>query len=394
MVRKILHLDLDAFFCAVEELRDASLRGKAFAVGGRPDQRGVVSSCSYAARKFGVRSAMPMAVALRQCPGLIVVSPHFRAYSVASRQVMQRLRQLTPLVEQISIDEAFMDVSALPGEAEALARQLQAQIHAELSLPCSLGVAANKLVAKIATDVGKLRARQAGVSGSPNAVTVVPPGTEAEFLAGLPVEMLWGVGPKTAERLERELHIRTIGDLAGQPPAELARLFGKNGWELAERARGIDDRPLEMERQAKSISQERTFARDLTDRQELLDTLQRLSQKVAESLHKHALSGVTVKIKLRWPDFTTITRQVTLPQPAQEAELIFSTAQALFEREWQPSRAVRLIGVGVSGLEAKPLQLGLWDEQVQKDRRLEDAIEDLQQRYGKAAPKRGLKSGS
>ncbi|MBI4771414.1 MAG: DNA polymerase IV, partial [Chloroflexi bacterium] len=206
MPRKILHLDLDAFFCAVEEQRDPALRGQAFAVGGRPEARGVVASCSYAARRFGVRSAMPMARAVKLCSGLIIVPSRHKVYSDVSRQVMERLYDLTPLVEQISIDEAFLDVSDLPESGEALARRLQATMRDELRLPCSLGVATNKLVAKIASDVGKAAAR---TGAPPNAILVVPPGEEAAFLAPLPAAALWGVGPKTATRLAG-LGIHTI----------------------------------------------------------------------------------------------------------------------------------------------------------------------------------------
>jgi DNA polymerase-4 len=186
--RKILHLDLDAFFCAVEELQDPSLRGLAFAVGGKPDQRGVVSSCSYAARRFGVRSALPMSQAVRMCPNLIIRPPQFKAYRTASEQVMARLNNLTPFVEQISIDEAFLDVTMLPDGAEVIARHLQAQINSELGLPCSLGVASNKLVAKIANNIGK---DQAGKDAPPNAIMVIAPGKEAEFLAPLGTRELW-----------------------------------------------------------------------------------------------------------------------------------------------------------------------------------------------------------
>ncbi len=196
--RRIIHLDLDAFYCAVEEQRDPSLIGKPFAVGGQPDQRGVVSSCSYAARAHGVRSAMPMRTALNLCPELLIVSSHFSAYRAASQQVMKRLRSLTPLVEQISIDEAFLEVTDLPDPVKEIAHRLQDGIRGDLNLPCSLGIATNKLVAKIATDVGKMAVKK-GVS--PNAITIVPPGEEAAFLAPLPVRMLWGVGPKTAEKL-------------------------------------------------------------------------------------------------------------------------------------------------------------------------------------------------
>ena len=231
MPRTILHIDLDAFYCAVEETRNPDLRGKAFAVGGRPDERGVVASCSYAARRMGVRSAMPMSRALRLCPGLIIVSSRHSLYSEISRQVMQRLHYLTHLVEQISIDEAFLDISGIREAPEITARGLQSRIRDELQLPCSIGIASNKLVAKIATEVGKSLAlreiKEKGEIKPPNAVTVVPPGEESAFLAPLPADMLWGVGPKTSARLT-ELGIYTIGDIAKWPESELIRMFGEN----------------------------------------------------------------------------------------------------------------------------------------------------------------------
>jgi len=224
MSRTILHLDLDAFFCSVEELRDPSLRGKPFAVGGRPDERGVVASCSYAARALGVHSAMPMSQALRLSPRLIVVPGRHAAYGEISGQVMQRLRQLAPLVEQISIDEAFVDISDIREPAAETARRVQKQIMDELRLPSSVGVASNKLVAKLATDAGKKAARG---SSPPQALTVIESGREAEFLAPLPVAMLWGVGPKTEQKLSR-LGIRTIGQLAALGERDLAALFGEH----------------------------------------------------------------------------------------------------------------------------------------------------------------------
>jgi DNA polymerase-4 len=250
-LRKIIHLDLDAFFCAVEELHDASLTGKPFAVGGRPDERGVVASCSYAARAYGVRSAMPMAQALRLCPGLRILSSHHRLYHEVSAKVMDHLHRLTPLVEQISIDEAFLDVSDLSQDPIDIARLLQESINTDLKLPCSLGVATNKLVAKIANDVGKAATRG---SGPPNAITDAPPGQEAAFLAPLPVLTLWGVGPKTADRLS-DIGVQTIGDLARLPEKELIGMFGKVGQELWLHANGIDDRPIITEHEIKSISQ-------------------------------------------------------------------------------------------------------------------------------------------
>jgi len=385
MIRKVLHLDLDAFFCAVEELHDPSLRGKPFAVGGRPEERGVVASCSYAARKFGVRSAMPMSRALRLCPGLIVISHHRGNYSVMSRQVMERLRTLSPLVEQISIDEAFVDISDLHEDPQMIAKRLQKQVNNELGLPCSIGIAANKLTAKIATEVGKKSALSGASAQSkgqpPNAVTVVPPGTEAAFLAPLPADMLWGVGPKTAARLA-ENGIRTIGDIARHPEADLIRWFGENGRDLAQRARGIDDGPVVTEHETKSISQEVTFARDVSDDKTLAETLRQLSAEVGRQLRKSEPAGKTVKLKLRWPDFTTLTRQVTLPQPTDQDEQIYATALNLLGKVRAKGKAVRLIGVGVSGLGAPLRQLELWDARVEKQRKLQGVVDDIRKRFG------------
>jgi DNA polymerase-4 len=384
-LRTILHLDLDAFFCAVEEQRDPSLVGKPFAVGGRAEERGVVSSCSYAARQFGVRSAIPMARALKLCPGLIVLPSRHGVYSQVSRQVMQRLESLTPLVEQISIDEAFLDVSDLPEEGSQLAHQLQALIREELGLPCSLGVATNKLVAKTATDVGKAAARSAR---PPNAITVVTPGEEAVFLAPLPIEALWGVGPKTANRL-KELGIHTIGDMARWPEVDLARMFGKLGHDLSLRSRGIDDRPVVTAHEAKSISQETTFARDVSDAAILRRTLFDLADGVGRRLRQEGLSGTTIKLKIRWPDFTTLTRQATLDHTTDQAGEIYETAVELFEKVWRAGQPVRLIGVGASGLGPPVRQLSLWDGDIEKDRRLQEAVDLLRQRYGKRVVVRG-----
>jgi DNA polymerase-4 len=379
MARKILHLDLDAFFCAVEEQHNPELVGKAFAVGGRPEERGVVASCSYAARRFGVRSAMPMARALRLCPSLIIVSSRHGDYSKVSQEVMKRVKSLSPSFEQISIDEAFIDVSDLPESGEEQARKLQARIRTELGLPCSIGVASNKLLAKIANDVGKASARG---EGPPNAITVVEPGGEAAFLAPLPVMALWGVGPKTAERLE-EKGIRTIGDLARWPEAELVRMFGKNGADLSVRARGIDDRPVEPSHETKSISQETTFSKDITNADSLVRTLRNLSEGVGRRLRKENLCGTTVKIKLRWQDFTTLTRQVTLSQPTDQDIEIFEAALKLFEANWRKGQPVRLLGVGVSGLGPPVRQLSLWDDGSEKERRLQAAVDALRERYGR-----------
>lgn len=389
--RKILHLDLDAFFCAVEELRRPELRGKPFAVGGRPNERGVVASCSYAARKLGVHSAQPMNQALRLCPGLEIVPPDHSAYAEASEHVMAILRDLTPLVEQISIDEAFLDVSDLPEAGEVIARRLQAQVLQVTRLPCSLGVAANKLVAKIATDVGK--AEQRG-GGSPQAVKVVPAGGEAAFLAPLPVRALWGVGTKTEQRL-LELGIHTIGDLARLSELELVRVFGKSGRDFSRHARGMDERAVVNEHEVKSISQEITFDRDVANLQRVKAVLKDLSAQVAFRLRQSALCAGTIRLKLRWSDFTTISRQVTLAQPVDQDGLIYATVERLCEEAWQPGRKVRLIGVGGSSLAGRPQQPALWDQPSDKERRLLEAVDELREKFGRQAilPGRTLGTG-
>ncbi|MBN1450321.1 MAG: DNA polymerase IV [Anaerolineales bacterium] len=385
MPRTILHLDLDAFYCAVEENQNPELRGKPFAVGGKPSERGVVSSCSYAARQFGVRSAMPMSRALRLCPGLIIVPGRHRLYSEASKQVMERLNKLTPMVEQISIDEAFLDISSLPDPPERIARGLQAGIRDELGLPCSIGIAPNKLVAKIATEVGKKTAKG---DQPPFALTIVPSGKEAEFLAPLPADMLWGVGPKTSARLS-ELGIHTIGDIARWPEEELVRLFGENGRDMARHARGQDERPVVSEHEIKSISQEVTFSRDVRDDKSLEKTLIELSAQVGRRLRKNELAGTTVKLKIRWPDFTTLTRQVTLPGNTNQDDEIAKTALGLLRKIRRPGQAVRLIGVGVSGLGEPMRQLELWEAGTEKARKLQEALDELKEKYGEDAIQRG-----
>jgi DNA polymerase-4 len=384
-VRTILHLDLDAFFCEVEQRRDPALQGRAFAVGGRPESRGVVASASYAARQLGVHSAMPMAQAVRLCPGLIVVPPNFADYRAASQQVMARLHALTPLIEQISIDEAFLDATALGEPGDTLAARLQASIRDDLALSCSLGVASNKLVAKIATDVGKSMVRSGAM---PQAIYVVAPGDEAAFLAPLPATALWGVGPRTAEKLAM-LGIHTIGEIAAWPPADLARRFGQHGEDLSRRARGIDDRPIVTERAAKSISQETTFARDVTDRAFLEQTLRGQAADIAQKLRRKDLMGATVRLKIRWPDFTTPTRQLSLPHPTDDEQTIAEAALRLFAQVWTGEQAVRLIGVGVSGLGAVPRQLSLWDipaaptpEEQARQQRVQAALAAIQARFG------------
>lgn len=385
--RKIIHLDLDAFFCAVEELHDPSLRGKPFAVGGRPEARGVVASCSYAARAVGVRSAMSMWRAQRLCPELIIVPARHGAYGEVSRQVMARLQDVTPLVQQLSIDEAFCDVTDLPQSGEEIARMLQQRIRTELGLPCSLGVASNKLVAKIANTVGKAAAVKGNKRGdTPNAITVVPPGAEAAFLEPLPCDELWGVGPKTAERL-RALGLHTIGDIARAPEKTLIAEFGKNGADLATRARGRDESPIIVERERKSVSQETTYIKDVHQVDVLRKTLYAQAKEVAVTLQRKQIVGATVKIKLRWSDFTTLTRQQTLAEPTNDARTIHKAAVELLDKTWD-GRPVRLLGVGVSNFAAHVHQATLFDAPDEKRERLDDTLKALRARFGDQAVKR------
>lgn len=383
--RKVLHLDLDAFFCAVEELYDPTLRGKPFAVGGRAETRGVIASCSYAARQFGVRSAMPTSRALRLCPQLILLPPRHHTYGELSQRVMAILDDYTPLVEQISIDEAFLDLSDLPDEPGLLARRIQARIREELDLPCSIGAATNKLVAKIASDMGKSTVR---TGQPPQAILVVPPGGEETFLAPLPVGRLWGVGPKMTVRLE-EMGVKTIGELARWPAEDLARRFGKWGEAMSRHARGLDESPVITEREAKSISKEVTFARDVADGNQLQQTLRALAEEVGAQLRHHALSGHTVKLKLRWPDFSTVTRQASLKQPTDSDGEIVAAAQQLFAALWREGQAVRLIGVGLSGLGPTSHQLSLWDTNAERERRLLLTLDALRARFGDKVVRRG-----
>ncbi len=385
--RVILHLDLDAFFCAVEEIKDPGLRGKAFAVGGSPSGRGVVTSCSYPARKMGVRSAMPTAKALQLCPNLILVSRNHRDYGRYSKLVMDRLAQYTDQVEQISIDEAFLDITDLGRSPRAIGTELQKTILDEIKLPNSVGIASNKLVAKIANDVGK-KAHKG--QGPPNAITIVPAGEERSFLAPLPVDMLSGVGPKTRERLER-FNIHTIGDLADYPDVKLAEKFGKHGYDLSRRAKGIDKRGIVTERGIKSVSNERTFGEDLGRKSEILEQINKLSAQVSNRLIKKELRGKTIQIKLRWSDFTTLTRQTTLSQTTNEYQVIQMIAAELLNQVWQEGRKVRLIGVGVHNLDTDAHQLGLWDTDYQRNIKLQETLRDIKGKYGENVISRGLK---
>jgi DNA polymerase-4 len=385
MVRKIIHLDLDAFFCSVEELLDPSLKGKAFAVGGSPSGRGVITSASYPARLHGIRSAMPTREALKIFPNLILVRSGFRHYSEYSNKVMDILRDTTPIVEQVSIDEAFLDVSDMPQPIGSIALDLQKRVLQETGLPCSLGCATSRLVAKIANDYGK---KQVKTGRSPQKITLIEPGMEEEFLAPLDIQALWGIGPKTASHL-RQRGITTIGKLAALSDADISNYFGHHGESMRRRAKGIDNSPIQADSgDPKSVSNEMTFHEDQDNIENLLKILHELSEKVGSRLRKAELAGSVVQIKIRYSDFSTYTRQASIKECTNLDQDIYEEAQRLFTKHWISGRPVRLLGVGVTNLDKPHRQLSLWDDEGNKKEELTKAVDDLRERFGKDIIKR------
>ena len=373
--RAILHVDMDAFYAAVEQRDRPELRGRPVIVGADPRGgrgRGVVATASYEARRFGVTSAMPISQAYRLCPKGAYLPVDMEKYSHVSDQVMQTFRRFTDLVEPVSIDEAFLDVTrsrrAL-GEAETIARALKQAIVRETGLTASVGVACSKLVAKIASEMRK-----------PDGLVVVPAGTEAAFLAPLPVRRLWGVGPKLEETL-LQAGIHTIGDLAGCDPPRLERRLGVHGHDLVELARGVDDRPVRAEAdEAKSVGQEHTFGADTADPKVLRATLLDLADGVARRLRSHGLTARTVTLKYRDEDFETVTRAETFEADTHAGEAIFKVAWRLFAGVHAGKR-VRLLGIYASGFGGTP-QLPLFTEPPSRADRVRDVLEE---RFGRGA---------
>jgi DNA polymerase-4 len=338
----ILHLDLDAFFSAVEQLHKPSLRGKPVVVGGT-GRRGVVSTASYEARAFGIGSAMPIGEARRRCPNAAYLAPRFAAYRDASLAVMRLLSELSPLIEQVSVDEAYVDLTPthpdvdVPG-VRVLADRLRARVTEVTGLTASIGVGTSKLMSKIGSELNK-----------PDGLTVIAPGAEVQTLAPMPIRKLPGVGPATQERLHRH-GLHTIGEVAAVPLSDLVDILGQaHGQSVHLHSQGIDHRVLEPDREAKSVSAETTFATDLTDQRELADHARRLIDRVIVRLAKDGTSGRTITLKIRSYDFSTITRSVTLDQPTDSAAKILSGAKQLLAAI-DTSNGIRLLGVGVSGL--------------------------------------------
>jgi len=374
-LRVILHVDLDAFFASVEQRDRPELRGRPVIVGGGgPNDRGVVSAASYEARRFGVRSAMPLRTAASLCPEAVFLPVDGARYQAASREIMAILRRFTPQVEPISIDEAFLDVTAsgaLFGTGSEIAARIKQVIHDEVGLTASVGVASTKLVAKIASDLRK-----------PDGLVTVAPGEEAAFLDPLPIGRLWGVGEQTAAVL-REYGVATIGDLARMPEDLLARRLGSHGATLRERARGIDADPVEDAGPAKSISHEHTFDVDTDDRETIERTLLAMADGVSARLRAAGLRAGTVHVKIRDSTFRTITRQRTLAEPSDLTEPIWQTALDLARPEVHGHR-IRLLGVGASNF-GEPAQMPMFHESDDRQRRVVEASDALRRRFGDRA---------
>ena len=381
MSRTVFHVDMDAFFVSVEELFDPSLKGKAVVVGGKPDERGVVSAASYAARKFGVHSAMPLRTAYKLCPQAIFVEGHPERYREYSGRVYEILQCFSPAVEMASIDEAYVDMTGterLHGPALRAAHSLHERVKSAIGLNCSIGIASSRLVAKVASDQAK-----------PNGILRVLSGAEARFLAPLAVRKIPGVG-KVMERNLHSIGIRLVGDLAAMEEADLERRFGKWGLALAGKAQGEDaggwfDGEIGERSDPKSISHEHTFMVDTTDSSRLEATIVHLAEKVARRLREHRLSARTVQLKLRYSDFTTITRAHTFAAPTQLDMELIDQSRHLLRDNWEAGRAIRLIGVHVSGFEREEQMSLLADARSERWTKALKIADELRDRFGEAA---------
>jgi DNA polymerase-4 len=379
----ILHVDMDAFYASVEERERPELVGKPVIVGGSPDKRGVVSAANYVARRYGVHSAMPAATARRLCPHGVYLPPRIAYYAEVSRQIREIFERFTPLAEPLSLDEAFLDVTGsegLFGPAVEIAQQIKEAIRQELRLVASVGVAPNKFLAKIASDLKK-----------PDALVVVTADNVQEFLDPLPVERLWGVGRESSKVFER-LGIRTVGQLRQWPLDVLQARFGTSGEHLWNLAHGRDDRAVVPEREAKSISHETTFEHDVADLEVLRAWLVDLTEQVGCRLRRHGLRGRTVQLKIRFADFSTITRSSTLPEPTDITQELWQTADDLLsERLPIGHLPVRLLGMGVSGLDGSGLvqRMLFAGEQRKKQSQIDAVADEIKERFGAGALRRG-----
>jgi len=379
-LRAILHCDMDAFFASVEQRDNPKLIGRPVIVGAGPHERGVVSAASYEARKFGVHSAMPSRTAYKLCPQGVFVPPSMGKYSAVSKQIMAILGDFTPYVEPVSVDEAFLDVTGCIkqfSDAVDIASRIKARIRSETQLTASVGVASNKFLAKLASDLKK-----------PDGLAVITEQDKLQILAPLPVSKIWGVGKVTEKRLHDQ-GIRTIGDLQRMPLDELRVSFGNMADHLHALAFGEDDREVETEGEAKSISSEHTFAVDTDDLNQIKKCLLEQCDEVGARLRKEKLAARTVQLKLRYADFTTLTRSKTLDQPTQDEMVLYEVAKQLLTAERIQGKQIRLIGIGGSNLGPPEIQPDLFDQASQKRTRLAKAVDDLRAKLGNKTIRRG-----
>lgn len=380
MKRKIIHIDMDAFYASVEQRDNSSLKGLPVIVGGDAEKRGVVSAASYEARVYGVHSAMPTSQAKRLCPQGIFLPVRMSRYREVSDQIFRILSEYTPLVEPLSLDESFLDVSGsekLFGPALDIAREIKRRIYQTTGLTASAGIAPNKFLAKIASDFKK-----------PDGLVEIKPEEAQEFLRDLPISKLWGVGKSTEEVL-KEMDILSVGQLAAYPLKAIEKKLGKFGLELAALARGEDDRPVIPHAEAKSISQEETFTPDLRDLRKIKRVLLDQSERVGWELRKQKLKGCTVQLKVRYPDFSLVTRSATLPSPTDLGIEIYQAAIKLLDKTQARQKRARLLGVGIFNLRRHgPEQLSLFDFQRKKVERSTEAVDRILEKFGPQAIKR------
>lgn len=377
----ILHIDMDAFYASVEIRDNPKLRGLPVVVGGSPQGRGVISAASYEARKFGIFSAMPSSQAARLCPNVVFVKTRMDHYAKISKQIREIFFRFTSLVEPLALDEAFLDVSGcerLFGDGPAIAQQIKAAIQDELGLTASAGVAPNKFLAKLASDLDK-----------PNGLVVVDPDRIEEFLNPLSIERVWGVGKQTLKKFHR-LNVKTIEQLRGLDKSTMQQFFGINSEHFWRLSRGLDTRPVVPDRIAKSVSHETTFSHDLIDREPLQGWLMELTQQVGRRLRRYDIRGRTVQIKIRFADFRTITRSLSLSEPSSSSQELETAVKELFERV-DIDDGVRLVGMGVSNLTTKAVkQQMLFDnEERSRNARLDEMKDQLKDRFGHDAIRKG-----
>ncbi|MFW6105271.1 MAG: DNA polymerase IV [Chloroflexota bacterium] len=377
----IFHIDLDAFFVSVEQALNPELKGKPVIVGGDPERRGVVASASYEARPFGIYAGMPSAKAHQLCPQAIFIRSHFSLYKDASAKFMKILCDFCPRIEALGFDEAYLDVTGCEepyGSLQKLALAIKERINDELKLTASVGIATCKVVAKIASDLCK-----------PDGLLEIAPGDEQAFLNPLPIAKLPGVGKKTEQAL-KEIGVATIGELASLPLDTIKRQFGATGAVIHSYARGIDDREVEASGEAKSISQQLTFARDTLDRNFLEASLHNLCEEVCQELRSQNKKARCVAIRLRYADFKTITRQVNLREASDVTQVIFTTSQHLLSKALaQQEKPLRLIGIRISNLVGEGKQLSMFDSGIEKPEHLDKAIDKIRRKYGSTAIKTG-----